>query len=280
MNPATVKVATVGRGAVDIGALHPADRVVTFDRKGGPAIRRRLGSAARVALADHHGELVRISTDDGHQADVTPCGRMVVRWNARQGWALYLMRRGGQYRIGTAELHMASQKYGFGPAVRARHERAEAFWLLDVFATERQARTVEHATSGAYGITERPWHRPFGRYRMGQPELDEHHEQAALLADPERLLADYGLDVQLPLREAGMVRQFGCRAILDVRACNLQPGWMDVLTDTGGRTAQWSGFTVEHVAHQGPVFGLMLDTHQHYLAGGIVMRDDTQEGQL
>jgi hypothetical protein len=255
-------VSTTDRHApVRVDALAPGTLVPSFDRDGGAVIRRRVGYAAAVASRKARSLIVNVQTVDGHRVAATPGHRMIARWNARSGVAVYMMRSFDDlWRVGTAQLHPDAQGYQFGPARRATDEGARDLWVLDVLGSDREARGVERFVSDEFGITQQCLH----RYRRA-PDVDTPRPADALRA--------YGRSVTRPLWRSGERKGRGCRASMDLAASNLLPGWMDVPTDDGSPRPRWLGFTVEPDAYDGALFALTVEKLGHYVADGIIVRD-------
>lgn len=269
-HPPWVRVQTKERHApVRVDQLAEDALLVSYDRLGGARIRRRSGYPHRQLWRWHEGDLVHLTTTEGHQVHMTPMQRVIARWSARPGVAVYLMRsHDDHWRIGTAELHMEAQAYDFGPARRAADEGAVEQWLLDVVNTTKAAHIMERAMGREYGITEHCFH----RYRA---RLATNGVQVGQEPNPLGLLRRFGRDVRAPFWRADVQRVFGCRAQMDLRACNLLPGWMEVPTDAGVGLPKWLGFTVQRVPYNGPVHRLVVPKYQHYVADGVVLHDAT-----
>jgi len=55
---------------------------------------------------------------------------------SRDKFAVYLMRKGNQFRIGKCKMEYAQAS---GPVARMRHEEADAVWILSLHASEEEA---------------------------------------------------------------------------------------------------------------------------------------------
>lgn len=263
-HPGWVPVSTLDRCApVRVDRLDPGVRVASFDRDGGALIRRRVGYEVAVESRPSRSVVVNVQTVDGHRVAVTPGHRMIARWNARPGVAVYMMRSFDDlWRVGTAQLHPDAQGYQFGPARRATDEGARDLWVLDVLPSDREARRVERLVSEEFGVTQQCFHR-----HRHAPDSD--------VPRPADALRAYGRSVTRPLWRSGERKGRGCRASMDLAASNLLPGWMELPVDGGTPRPRWIGFDVEPDAYEGELFALTVEKLGHYLADGIIVRDST-----
>lgn len=262
-HPGWVPISTTDRNApVRVDALDAGASVLSFDRDGGALIRRK-GYDASVESRGARSIVTRVRTVDGHRVEVSAGHRMVVRWSARPGVAVYLMRNtADQWRVGTADLHPDAQGYCFGPARRATDEGATALWVLDVYPDVRAAHRVESYVSHTFGVTERC----FKRYAI---------DGATDQPEPFGALREFGRSPSRPLWRAGERKHRGCRASMDLAASNLVPGWMKLPTDDGRGLPRWLGFDVESYAFDGDLYAVTVEKYHHYLADGIIVRDST-----
>lgn len=267
-HPGAVPIATTERNApVRLDALGSAATVVSYDKAGGARIRRK-GYLATIESAERAALLRRITTTDGHRLAADGRQRLLARWSARPGVAVYLMRSVDDlWRVGTADLHPDAQGYDFGPARRATDEGAAAQWILTIEPDEKSARTVERATAVEFGITERCFRRHRALLASGMIDLPR----------PVDALRRFRRDPASPFWRAGERSQRGCRAAMTLAASNLLPGWMQVATDDGSGIPRWLGFDVEHERFDGPLFSVAVEKYHHYVADGIVVRDSIEE---
>lgn len=264
---------TTTHGQVTVDQLPCDARLVTLDRLGGAKLRRRFGYAHHTEQRWHDGndgDLVHVQPDaDREPLQVSRTHPMVARWNARPGVAMYLMRsHDNHWRVGIAQLHVDAQSYEFGPARRAHEERAAEQWILDVFATEAEARAVERQTAQQFGITEHCFH----RYRA---RLTMHGAQTGQEPEPHALLARYHRDPLVPFWTPTQRRQLGCRAWMDLAAHDLIPGWMEIPLDCRTAEPKWVGFTMRRTQYDGPMYEVVVPKHRHHVADGVVVRDNT-----
>lgn len=262
---------------VPIEQVRTGDRVVSYDVS--KAFLRRGGSTVEgVTARPFEGALIRATTADGHSSAYTPDHHCIAHIApALTGrHVLYLMRRGGDYRIGISTGIRESQGNRPGFIIRAMVEGADAAWVLDTFADRGDAAAAETIASLEHRIPQLTF-RVGNRSVMTQDRLDAlwskvgGNRQAA--AD---LLAQYGRSIDFPLWQSGDDRLLVRRAAV-VRACNLLDG-MTVLTrdgamDANGKRAHrnlWSPITVSREPYVGPVYSMTVERDHTYVGDGIV----------
>ena len=220
---------TANRGRVEMQALEPdTDRLVAWDKVGG-GIRYKKGYSFRQASRSYDGDMITISAG-ACSTRVTPNHRVYARWNeqGRAAHAVYLMKKGNWWRIGTTRIILGWQ--GFGPAMRARQEKADAFWVVGVTDSDSEARLLEEVYSVQHGIPKMVFHADGSRFRdfsCSSERLTEHHEQLSIVSTigAERLLRACGLLIQHPFRmlDGSSYKQKGAKAIWLTQAANLIP---------------------------------------------------------
>lgn len=255
-----------------IEQLSSASRLISFDRRGGSEIRRR-GYDCTLGTRPYVGEMLTMHVAGHVPLDATPNHRMVARWS-RNGWAVYLMRRGETWRVGLTRLLREKAGGVFGPGQRARQEGADALWILSVHDVVTDALLAEDAASVAYGISKMVFHSPTSGARLLHPQgqLDAHHRNLSKHADIAGCLGAHGRLVEHPFWSPDG-RQRARKAILDIPACNLVEGYMVVPVDAGSPGAAWESFTFGRRSYDGPVFSLDVRPYEHYVANGIVVHN-------
>lgn len=262
---------------VPIEDVREGDRVVSFDIP--HAFLRRSGSpVSGVTARPFDGALVRATTEEGHSSAYTPDHHCIAHVGPAFAGrhVLYLMRRGGDYRIGIATGIRESQGNMPGFILRAAAERADAAWVLDTFADRGDAAAAEIIASLEHRIPQLTF-RAGNRSVMSQDRLDAlwaklgSNEEAAA-----GLLAQYGRSIDHPLWASGDHRLLVRRAAV-VRACNLLDG-MTVLTREGAMDAEgkrahrnrWSPIKVTREPYRGLVYSMTVDRDHTYIGDGIV----------
>lgn len=265
-------VRTVNRGDVPIEDLRAGDRLVSFDQRGGSELRRR-GYEWRRGHRPYRGEVVTIETPAG-RTTVTMNHRLVARWMDTDRTAVYLMRRGDTWRVGTTRLLREKAGQVFGPGQRARQEQADALWILSTHASNAAAQLAEDRVSTRYGISTMVFRAPTSGTALlhAQGQLDAHHAATAATARPLDALRDHGRLVEYPLWEPDR-KQRGRTTLMDIRAANFMPEVMAVPVDTGGSRVEWHRATATRAPYDGIVYSLEVEPYPYYVAGGIVVHN-------
>ena len=107
----------------------------------------------RIRRSEFSGKLISIGVGT-NRVKVTPNHRVLTKLGHQEGVILYAMQRGNQCRLGITSL-VHSQ--GSGLAIRARQEKADKAWLLELFPERRTARIFEAAFAAKFGIPDLIW---------------------------------------------------------------------------------------------------------------------------
>jgi superfamily I DNA/RNA helicase len=276
---------TTGSGQVPIEQLDPArhelrswDRVscALIGGTGSPHANPRRSHRFGVAGRQYDGDLITIHAGDA-MTRVTTDHLCLARFTD-EAWAsgpkaVYLMRRGDRWRIGKCSLRHGST---FGPALRMRAERADAVWVLDVYADAREALTIEALTAANFGLPMST----FEPVMSGGPRADGRSaaDIAALFDRVEgagekaaRVLAAFGRDPRYPFWSRNATR--GGRVTMLLRASNLVSDWMAVPVPRGSKSVDWVPAKLDRSPYKGPVYSLSVDPLQTYIADGIVVHN-------
>ena len=243
---------------------------------GSPHAHTRRVHTFAIAGRQYDGDLITIHAGDA-STRVTTDHLLLARFT-EDAWApgpkvVYLMRRGDWWRIGKCSVRHGNT---FGPALRMRAERADAVWVLDVFADAREALAVEAVTAANFGLpmtTFEPvtWSgaRTDRRSNADIARIFDQVEDAEVKA--ARVLVAFGRDIRHPFWSRGAVR--GGRITMLCRASNLLSDWMSVPVPTGRRSVEWLPAKLDRSRYKGPVYGLSVEPLQTYVADGIVVHN-------
>jgi DNA helicase-2/ATP-dependent DNA helicase PcrA len=276
---------TTDHGDVPIEELDPERHELrSWDRASGcfiggtgsPHAHSKRAHTFAVAGRSYGGDLISIHAGDS-VTRVTPDHRCLARFT-EDAWSagpevVYLMRRGSWWRIGTCSLRHGNT---FGPGLRMRHERADAVWVLDVFADARQALAVEAVTAASYGLPMTAFEPvSFAGIRADQRSPTDIARSSEEINDAEhkarRVLAAFGRDIRFPFGSRDATR--GGRVTMVVRASNLLSDWMAVPVPGRGRSVRWETAKLDRSPYRGPVYGLSVDPLETYIADGIVVHN-------
>ncbi len=167
----------------------------------------RPATVTRVARRPRQTGLVRLRTASGRSLVSTPEHihfADVLLDESPQTYFTYLMYKEGYgYRLGTSQIYTRGQaRPVIGFKLRCIHEHADAVWLVHAFATENDARELEHRLSLRYGITTMPFVARKRRSKNGlvhdQARLDRLHRDLSRGDGARRPMRDLGLDPRHP----------------------------------------------------------------------------------
>lgn len=246
----------------------------------------------------YSGDLIRIETDRS-TTRVTPNHRLLVKLSASfmNKYVVYLMRRGDWWRVGHCVSATRPYKAG-GVGGRLGTEKADAGWILGVFATKAEALKAELLIQGTYGIpgaTFEAYSDTKGNRRLlSSDQLHAVHESTRSYVSPRalKLLRDYGLYPEYPLyvRGLGPEKKNNYAIAFLIRACNLLSGYMElpvvssdftlgVVTKKTGTKPCWSVIQTKVEPYQGEVFSLRVLPHEYYVSGGAIVHNSVKGAQ-
>ena len=250
------------------------DKLVSFSRRNSMVIGRRNGLGFKKSRRPYAGDLIKVKMYDSVlQTECTPNHKWTVRFSCHEhAQAVYLMRQGDRWRVGHCSMNRSGgKKYDtdFGPSLRARNEKADAFWILTICTGSSEAQAVEQIVSCRYGI-------PVTCFE------DHHHKPSYieyvfktlgnLDKNALKCLQDYGRDINFPIWEKRekINQDFGKRIPLLVHACNLIPEIMQIPVPIDGKKFEWRDFELSRSHYKGWVYSLDVERHGHYIADGII----------
>lgn len=263
---------------IPIEQVKPGDKAVAYGY-GSKGNDRHFYAAGRdvQAVASRHytGDLIEIETYD-KRSRYTEDHICIIKM--KDGFFgkhfVYLMRKGGQFRIGKAiGLENGASKSRFGFMARATAEGADAIWLLKAYEDNMAARMDESILSLEYGIPQLMWKNNHSKNMASQEHLDEFWSRYKV--DPKRaeaLLRKFKRKIEYPLWTRGQPGLIGKR-VVTVRACNLMEGMHVLCADTMGinpKVRRWLPFEIKRIPYDGPVYSLQVDAPNTYVADGIV----------
>lgn len=281
--PADDKVLTTD-GYVPIGLVDPdGHALVAYSRRVGRIVdgggrRRAHGYEFTKARNRYEGAMCEIVTNAG-VVHVTPNHKMYAAWTdqALAGHAVYLMRRGRDWRVGMTAMKVGNN--AAGPRVRCLEQGGDALWLLGIYTTKAEALAAEQLLAWTYGVPDLQF-RAYARNVLSQAHLDYIWGQIDSEEGADELLAAHGRDPQLPLLEWGRSRhaQKGTSRrppsmgsyLFEIRAANLMPGWMNLPTRTPTGVTRQS-FEVTRHHFKGDVFSLDVPPHHAYVSNDVIL---------
>jgi DNA helicase-2/ATP-dependent DNA helicase PcrA len=186
-----------------IEAIQPGDQILSAYGSGD----FRAAHVQSVMRRDYKGGGIRITMQSGRSLVSTPEHMHFAGYRlgiTPQTYFTYLMyKRGVGYRLGTSQVYTNGQvEPVVGFALRARHERADAAWIISTHQNENEARMDEYILSLRYQIPTLPFGPRKGASQNGLVHDPSYIQRVFAAFDTEksgaRLLEDVGLAVEYP----------------------------------------------------------------------------------
>ena len=220
----------------------------------------------------------------GYQMECTPNHKCLVKWNTeaiKDKYVVYLMRKGNHFRIGKSYLYKTVRKNKegeFGYLNRARQERADAVWIIQVCDSNEEAALYENYYSYTYGIPQLMFKDPMVKGQIfGQEMIDEFWDLIGDNSDKgNNILKAFQLDVNYPLWTNGAPEKQGTTTTFKVYACNVISGYMDMIIihnyypDLRGKTLKGVYCKASVRPYKGMVYSLNVEEAHTYVANNIL----------
>jgi intein/homing endonuclease len=202
-------------------------------------------------------------------------------------YVLYLMELNGYFRIGITPL-WSKNKLG-SLTHRAKAEKAEKYWMLNIYDNRDECYFDEQYYSVTYGIPQMIFtYRNNGN--QNQENIDKFYsrfDKSKLLNSAIELLTVFKRKYEYPLWSKDKFNYFSKLHIFQIQACNLIPKYMEMVhysTDNiGERTHGKNGrrdYTyrplykeinnIIYENYSGYVYSLKVETFETYVADGIL----------
>jgi hypothetical protein len=270
-------VTVSGAGNVPIETLRDGDKVVALDRHHAnlTGYRPQFGNRIAVNARRYIGNLVSVAAGS-QQTRTTPSHKWPVAWLPDFGkHMVYLMQRGSQFRVGWCRLFQrrsdATKTGRLRVLNRARQERADAVWVLQLFDNARDASLYESYVATRYGLPLIPFQPcanstyftdDFIAEFFGMLDANEQAERAA------QALQDHGLHPGLPFYDfRAPVMHKGCHGTM--YAINLLPRVMALARPDGEKMRWHQVEEVKQVPYAGDVYSLDVAKYHTYIQDGL-----------
>lgn len=263
----------LGVTSVPIEQIEVGTRVVSYRRNIGHFIQTGL-KVTGVTRKPFAGEMVVVTTKDNTVSKYTPNHFCLANFNALMNHtAIYVMRRGQQYRIGKCKMSYAQSS---GIAGRMRSEEADCSWILAVYEDANEAFVMEQVLSVQYGIPQTLFQATNLHSEQAESNLWQiWHRVGNNSEKGEALLQAFGRDYRYPLVQNYTITPQCLKRPFIVHASNLIDG-VKVLrysyVANGNKTTQsdWQEITVTKETYKGDVISLAVEDTNLYIADGIV----------
>jgi GT2 family glycosyltransferase len=296
-SPGDEPVLTAGHGYVSMSELDPLEhglvgyarqenrifRCATEAGRRSPGTGRRVGGYGfQKGATLYTGDLINVQAG-ACCTRVTPNHRLTIHWTdeALSSYAVYVMRSGGNWRVGHTKMAHGGtpgrRGWALGPRLRLDQQRGDEAWVVSLHPSKQSALESETYLAWFWGVPTLQFQS--GGKGLEQSRLDHVWGGLDSVTGATALLRAYGRDPALPLLTGrhldGRRRApVGPSRRYEIAAANLMARYMKVPTDPGSgqkpealpielRREQWSGL----------VYSLDVEPHHHYVSGGVVVHN-------
>lgn len=283
-HPAGTLISLSGGKTKPIEEIEIGDEVVTYNTKKSyfPGTNTQGRKVEGISSRPYTGNLHEIICESGKSHKCTSNHKCLVKFhNIESAFGLYLMVKGENARVGVSRIN---QSNGLGPTIRARREKADKLWLLNIYDCEIKARAAEQIISANFGLPQLIFNNN-GQISPSQELIDEVYKEIGNNLDKAiQCINHFGRDYNFPLWTKGKQERFGkskknyigCNKSFITQACNLISKYMCVRTfENKPRSGNWEPIRLNTVhVNDTPVYSLKVqkteDGRRLYIANNIV----------
>lgn len=199
-----------------------------------------------------------------------------VKWRdrSRSKNVVYLMRSGDRFRVGWCQLF--TNKGTSHLSQRARIERADDVWILDVFDSKSGASLYEQIVAARYGLPTIMFHSTKTTPLYGQEGIDSVFQAIGdLTPNAIRCLDDHGRHIDHPFwSQKNVAAKMGATTVFGISTYNFINNLFMLPVRNGERNIEWvdAEITANEVKDI-EVFSLDVEKHHTYVANGICTRN-------
>lgn len=218
-----------------------------------------------IQVRDYAGLMVEVELLNGLKTRYTPNHKCYANFGPLRDYhAVYLMRRGTQYRIGSCQINYKDA--GNGLVNRLRQEGGEASWMLEIHETKYEARLREMEVSHQFNLPQIVFSNANTGYILDDEGVNRFWEFVGDNSEVGKVVLDYyGLEENYPIAVPRDQWQQSFKRPALFHACNLVTG-MQMRTEEGA----WVSATITREEYTGQVYSLKVSHDQLYMADGIV----------
>lgn len=232
--------------------------------------------------------LIRLQSK-GKESFYTPDHICMVRWreDKTKAHVLYLMRKGDFFRIGITPL-WTTNKTG-SVTGRAKGERADQMWLLDIFESRRDAYFAEQYYSVIYSIPQMVFTYGNQSIVLTQEEIDKYYnkfDKKLLLNNAINILSFFNKRLDCPFWDRSQHNYNSKLHMFKIYTCNIFKDYMQVVhynrehvkyrkCDGIGKypivVSDYQNIdSLEYIPYNGFVYSLDVEKYHNYVADGIL----------
>lgn len=264
--PAGTLVRTPDRGRVPIERLKTGDKVVSVDFS--HSCFKGAGDRITVSKSCFLGKMIEIYSGE-QRSRYTPNHRCVVQCKPLvKRLAMYLMQKGTNFRIGSAQFSSLR--------TRLCTEKADRLWLLSLHNSKNAACLEEALVALRFGLSERTFISQTADNSgkgLNQPFLDQFWANVAPHFDKAlNVLTYYGRELEFPWVSKDTAQAFRPRRPSEVRACNVIEGMLVLHAEKEVHYKKHDWKPIELVVralYDDFVYSLDVENKHTYIADGI-----------
>jgi len=255
------------------------DRLISYSKGDKQLFGFRQGYAFNKTVRNYHGGIFTVSAG-GKNAKATDNHLWLSKWTEKakkDGYCVYLMRRGRDFRIGWCKLFRTDGCLHLGR--RSTLEKADATWILYTSNNKTDVSIYESYFSTVYGITTAPFRGLNNTVHYTAEHLKRLYDMLYKVDIKSRvlsLLEDRGLSYSYPIwTPNSAISQRGGKTIMKIRSINIIPEFMSIPVMTGGtgKSVEWRPVTdvsSSHGAEDVTVYSLEVEKYHTYVTNGLV----------
>ena len=299
--PKGTKVLMYDGSEKNIEDIVVGDRVVSYDKKHKGAFlgfykNHRWGAES---MKNHapvveevsnylHTDSIFVVESNGKKTKYTANHRCFVRFrpNKTKGHAVYLMEKDGYFRIGITPLW--SKNWENSVTARAKAEKADRFWVLNVYEDKHDAYIEEQYNSLMFGIPQLR----FVDNKTGlfdQEKIDEFYnrfDKIFMMSAALKLLNKFNRIYAYPFWEKGEKNYISKTHLFEIKPSNIIGDYMQMIhfdennvyirTHGNGRTDKQlkvQYYDIDNYyteRHNDYVYSLKIGKYENYVADGIL----------
>lgn len=243
--PAGTKILMYDGSEKNIEDIEVGDRVVSYEKKsacrfhgyyknhrwGAESVKNRAPVIEEVSKYKLDNNILINISSGGKNTKYTLNHRCFVRFreDKTNAHVLYLMERNGYFRVGIGPLWSLDERDSV--TKRAKGERADKFWVLQIYEKKHDAYVEEQYYSLQYGIPQlRFFDNNTGHFT--QEKMDDFYarfDRDVMRESAINLLNHFSKRIQYPLWEKGAKNYFSKIHLFEIKACNIIPDYMQMI---------------------------------------------------
>ena len=250
------------------------DKVLTYSKKDANVYGKRNGGYSfKKAKRKYTGQMYTLTVATNN-SECTNNHKWLVKWTEEakdtKYKAVYLMRKGDNFRIGTVQLFNVDRVFLLG--ARCNSEKADYGWILKIFDNKREAIEYEHSCSYKYSIPMTVFEETNTANIMSQKTIDNIFNNVHSSPGAIKLLEKHDCLLDKPFvdRIKNKCSKYGA-TIMELAACNLIDKMMLAPQYIGKKVPEWKLLTVaKRFVRNKIMYSLDVEKYHTYISDNIV----------